>query len=211
MVPIMVKTPFEYLRGIIETETNTADDLPGSAGEHTLQEMFETRERAERFYEKAMKDHLTDRMQEFVQERIMFFLATADANGETDCSPRFGPVGFVNVLDDDRLCFPEYRGNGVQASLGNMTENPHASLLFIDWWDTTVGCHVNGQVELHDAMPEATDLTDVDRTKVWVELHVEEAYIHCAKHVPKLSIEEFDPPWGTDDRDAKRAGYFATE
>lgn len=207
----MVKAPFEYLRGMIETESNTAEDLPGSEGEHTLQETFETRERAERFYDNAMEDHLTDRMQEFVQERIMFFLSTADANGETDCSPRFGPAGFVNVLEDDRLCYPEYRGNGVHASLGNMTENPHTSMLFIDWWDTTVGCHINGEVELHDTMAEATDLTDGDRTKVWVELHVEEAYIHCAKHVPKLSVEEFDPPWGTDNPEAKRVGYFATD
>lgn len=207
----MVAAPFEYLRGIVETEPNRTEDLPGSEGEHTLQEQFGTRERAERFYEEAMNDHLTDRMQEFVQERIMFFLSTADGNGETDCSPRFGPAGFVNVLDDDRLCYPEYRGNGVQASLGNMTENPHASMLFIDWWDTTVGCHVNGEIELHETMAEATDLTDGDRTKVWVELHVEEAYIHCAKHVPELSIEEFDPPWGTDDPEAKRAGYFATD
>lgn len=200
----MAEDPFEY-------DTSTTDDRPGSAGEHDLQESFETRERADRFYEEAMKDHLTERMQEFIRERIMFFLSTTDANGETDCSPRFGPVGFVNVLDADRLCYPEYRGNGVQASLGNMIENPYASLLFIDWWDTTVGCHVNGRVELHDTMTEATDPASVDRRKVWVELYVEEAYIHCAKHVPKLSIEEFDPPWGTDDRDAKRAGYFATE
>lgn len=207
----MVRNPFESLRGMIETETDTTEDLPGSDGEHTLQERFGTRERAERFYDGAMNDHLSDRMQEFVEERIMFFLSTADGNGETDCSPRFGPAGFVNVLDDDRLCYPEFRGNGVQASLGNMTENPHASMLFVDWWDTTVGCHVNGEVELHDTMAEATDLTDGDRTKVWVELHVEEAYIHCAKHVPQLSVEEFDPPWGTDDPEAKRVGYFATD
>lgn len=207
----MVKDPFEYLRGIVDTEPETTEDLPGSEGEHALQEEFGTRERAERFYDGAMDDHLSDRMQKFVEERIMFFLSTADGNGETDCSPRFGPTGFVNVLDDDRLCYPEFRGNGVQASLGNMTENPHASMLFVDWWDTTVGCHVNGEVELHDTMAEATDLTDGDRTKVWVELHVEEAYIHCAKHVPKLSVEEFDPPWGTDDPEAKRVGYFATD
>lgn len=200
----MAKGPFEH-------QANEFDDLPGSTGEHDLQESFETRERAERFYEEAMNDHLTDRMQKFIPKRIMFFLATTDANGETDCSPRFGPVGFVNILDADRLCYPEYRGNGVQASLGNMTENPYASLLFIDWWDTTVGCHVNGHVELHDTMAEATDPAGIDRRKIWVELHVEEAYIHCAKHVPKLSITEFDPPWGTDDRDAKRAGYFVTK
>lgn len=193
----------------IEFVTNTTDDRPGSDGEHDLQDSLDTRDRAETFYEKAMKDHLTDRVQRFIQDRIMFFLSTADANGETDCSPRFGPAGFVTVLDENRLCYPEYRGNGVHASLGNMKENPHASLLFVDWWDTTVGCHVNGHVELRETMDIATDPSGIDHKKLWVELHVDEAYIHCAKHVPKLSIEEFDPPWGTDDREAKRAGYFS--
>ena len=186
-----------------------ADDLPGSAGEHRVQEVLGTRDRAERFYDASMNDSLTERMQRFIDERIMFFLATADANGETDCSPRFGPAGFVTVLDEDRLCYPEYRGNGVQASIGNMVENPHASFLFVDWWDTTVGCHVNGRVTLRDEVAGATDPAGLDRRKVWVELEVEEAYIHCAKHVPKLSIEEFDPAWGTDDRDEKRSGFFS--
>ena len=45
-------------------------------------------------------------MQRFVAERIMFFLGTADAEGHTDCSPRFGPRGFVTVLDDTPLSVP---------------------------------------------------------------------------------------------------------
>ena len=48
----------------------------------------------------------------------------------------------------------------------------------------------------------------MDKTKIWVQLEVEEASIHCAKHVPQLGIEEFDPPWGVDDLEEKKAGYF---
>ena len=192
-----------------ESRGKQADDqLPGSDGEHEIQAELGTEERARRFYDSAMKESLTERMQSFIDDRIMFFLSTADGDGETDCSPRFGPKGFVNVLDEDRIAYPEYRGNGVQASLGNMRENPQATLLFVDWWETTVGLHVNGAVTLREDLPEAVDLTDVDKTKVWVELDVEEAYIHCAKHVPQLAIEEFSPPWGTDDMEAKKAGYF---
>jgi hypothetical protein len=43
---------------------------------------------------------------------------------------------------------------------------------------------------------------------VWVKVEIEEAYIHCAKHLPRLSIEEFDPPWGVDDDELKRTGFF---
>lgn len=186
-------------------------DSPGSDGERELQYELGTAERAERFYEDSMHDHLTPRMREFVGERIMFFLATADDRGRTDCSPRLGPRGFVNVLEDDRIAYPEYRGNGVHASLGNLRENPSASLTFVDWWDTTVGLHVNGEARIVDDVEEALDPAGTDRQKVWVEVAVEEAYIHCAKHLPRLSIEQFDPPWGTDDETAKMAGFFTEE
>lgn len=183
--------------------------LPGSDGEHELQDQFETKDRALRFYENSMFDYLNKTMKEFIRERIMFFLSTADAGGETDCSPRLGPRGFVTVVDDTHLAYPEFRGNGVHTSLGNIRENPQATFLFVDWWNTTIGLHVNGRATLHDDLPGADDPTDADATKTWVKLEVEEAYIHCAKHLPRLSIEEFDPPWGTDDPEAKKSGFFA--
>jgi len=196
----------DHFGGAEEPRSN--EDLPGSEGEHEIQEELDTKERALQFYDGAMQERLNDRMISFIDERIMFFLSTADGAGETDCSPRFGPQGFVNVLDENRLAYPEYRGNGVQASLGNMRENSQATFLFVDWWETTVGLHVNGEVTLREQLPEAVDPTGVDKTKLWVELEVEEAYIHCAKHVPKLAIEEFDPPWGIDDLEVKKANYF---
>ncbi|MBP1987695.1 pyridoxamine 5'-phosphate oxidase family protein [Halolamina salifodinae] len=184
------------------------DDLPGSDGEHAEQVELGSRERARSFYDESHYDHLTSRMRSFVEARIMFFLSTADSDGHTDCSPRIGPEGFVTVLDEETLAYPEYRGNGVHASLGNIRENPHASLLFVDWWETGVGLHVNGRATVHDDLDGAVDPTGGDRRKRWVELAVDEAYIQCAKHMPTLSIEEFDPPWGTDDDDAKRSGFF---
>ena len=187
---------------------DSTGDRPGSEGEHTLQERFETKEQALRFYENSMHDHLNDVMRAFISERIMFFLSTADTDGRTDCSPRLGPQGFVNVLDDSHLAYPEFHGNGIHASLGNIRENPHATLLFVDWWDTTVGLHVNGQATLNDELPTAHDPTNANATKTWVQIDVEEAYIHCAKHLPQLSIKAFEPPRGTDDPEIKKSGFF---
>lgn len=180
-------------------------------GEREVQQELGTTDRAESFYDESMHDHLTERMQSFVAERIMFFLSTADAEGRTDCSPRMGPKGFVTVLDEDRIAYPEYRGNGVHASLGNLQENANASLLFIDWWETTVGLHVNGAASLRDEIPGAEDPTGGERRKIWIELEIEEAYIQCAKHIPKLSVESFDPPWGTDDEELKQSGFFTEQ
>ncbi|WP_243450169.1 pyridoxamine 5'-phosphate oxidase family protein [Neobacillus terrae] len=53
------------------------------------------------------------------------FIATADSSGNSDSSFRAGSLAFVRVIDDKTIIYPEYKGNGVMASLGNIIENPH--------------------------------------------------------------------------------------
>src|ERR687889_1942026 len=121
---------------------------PGSGGEHELQERFGTFKRAAAFYDKQMLDHLNPLMREYIAEQEMVFVATADEHGEADASFRAGPPGFVRVLDDRTVMYPEYRGNGVMASLGNIAENGHVGLLFVDFFRSTVGLHVNGRARI---------------------------------------------------------------
>jgi len=92
--------------------------LPGSKGEHQAQEAFGTTRRALTFYNKQMLVYLNPLMREFIARQEMVFIATADAQGACDCSFRAGLPGFVHVLDDTTLAYPEYRGNGVMASVG---------------------------------------------------------------------------------------------
>ena len=80
----------------------------------------------------------------------MVFIATADASGDCDASLRAGSPGFLRVLDDRTLAYPEYRGNGVMASLGNLSENPHIGLLMIDFVEDLIGLHVNGRAHVLD-------------------------------------------------------------
>jgi hypothetical protein len=54
----------------------------------------------------------------------------------------------VRVLDEGHLAYPEYRGNGVLASLGNISENPHVGLLMIDFVRDLIGLHVNGRAQI---------------------------------------------------------------
>ena len=63
----------------------------------------------------------------------MFFLATADADGRPNCSYKGGDPGFVRVLDERTIAFPNYDGNGMYLSMGNVLVNPHVGLLFIDF------------------------------------------------------------------------------
>ncbi|MCY0960646.1 pyridoxamine 5'-phosphate oxidase family protein [Streptomyces sp. H27-H5] len=191
---------------------------PGSLGEHVLQQRTGTTERADRFYAEQVLDRLNTRMRNFVVRQEMFFLATADGYGECDNTLRAGPPGFLHILDDRTLAYPEYRGNGVQASLGNIEENPHVGVLMVDFLRDRIGLHVNGRAKLvaDDEMRRAhpglaADPVPGRRARVWVEIAVEEAYVHCAKHIPHLQKVPPQGPgraWGTDDFKRKGGDFF---
>ncbi|PJE99486.1 hydrolase [Streptomyces carminius] len=190
---------------------------PGSDGEHAVQRRLGTAERADRFYDEQLLDHLNERMREFVAQQEMFFLATADRHGECDNTFRAGPPGFLHVVDERTLVYPEYRGNGVHASLGNIQENPHLGILLVDFLRARIGLHINGRAEIvEDAeirrvLPGLpADPVPGRRAQVWVRVTVEEAYIHCAKHIPHLQKAPKGTPrdWGTDDQRRKGGDFF---
>ncbi|MBB1245978.1 pyridoxamine 5'-phosphate oxidase family protein [Streptomyces durbertensis] len=76
---------------------------------------------------------MTARQQELVAGADTFFVATADVLGGADASHRGGAPGFVRVLRPDRLAWPDYRGNSLYQTLGNLERRPAAGLLFLDW------------------------------------------------------------------------------
>src|SRR5919106_764486 len=69
----------------------------------------------------------------FIESRDMFFLATVDAAGQPTCSYKGGDPGFVTVLNGSTLAFPNYDGNGMYLSTGNLAETRSVGLLFIDF------------------------------------------------------------------------------
>lgn len=193
---------------------------PESSGEQRAQERFGTSSRAASFYAHQTLPHLNQQMQEFITRMDMVYLATADSRGTCDCSFRAGEPGFVQVLDDRTLVYPEYRGNGVLASVGNMLENPHVGLIFLDYYQTTIGLHVNGSARVlgpHEAavlpnltvgMAETAHNKGGRHPEAWVLIGVEEAYIHCSKHVPLLKRLEKQIAWGSDDERVKGGNFF---
>ncbi len=188
----------------------------GSAGEHLLQQQQGTVERATAFYDRQVHAYLTPAMRAFVARMSMVFLSTADAQGACDASFRAGPPGFVQILDDRTLAYPEYRGNGVMASAGNITENPHLGMLFMDFTRDHIGLHVNGTAALrpdaevrtrHPNLP--VDPAPGRRPELWIQVTVDEAYIHCSKHIPHLEPAPRTPqPASTRPRDPH---YFTTQ
>ncbi|QBR93206.1 pyridoxamine 5'-phosphate oxidase family protein [Nocardioides euryhalodurans] len=101
-------------------------------GSRSLQDRFDTRALADRIDGLLVSDTISDGDRAFIEARDMFFLATADAEGRPTCSYKGGEPGFVHVLDEHTLAFPNYDGNGMYLSTGNVLLNPHVGLLFLD-------------------------------------------------------------------------------
>jgi uncharacterized protein len=193
----------------------SSSDFPGCVGERQLQREERSEDRAERFYRQQVLDRLNDSMQEFVARQEMLFVATADSHGECDSSFRAGPPGFIRVLDERTLAYPEYRGNGVMASMGNIRENGNIGLLMIDFFRDVIGLHVNGRArvvadaDLRRAFPlPPADTHPGRRAHLWVLVEVAEAYIHCSKHIPLLQRLPKEQYWGTDDFKRKGGDFF---
>lgn len=135
---------------------------------------------------------LDEHCRTFIAHSPFFVLATSDARGRCDASPRGGPAGFVRVLDDRRLLAPEAPGNRRFDSLRNLFENPHVGLIFmVPGRGETL--RVNGravltrdpellaQVELNGRMP-----------KLALGVVAEQVFLHCAKALKRSQLWEPD-------------------
>ncbi|MBP2277335.1 MULTISPECIES: pyridoxamine 5'-phosphate oxidase family protein [Sphingomonas] len=197
------------------------DLLPGSDGEHALQIKYGSRDRALSFYAHQVLNFLSPLMRTFISQQECMFVATANRHGDCDCSSRFGEPGFITVLGDRHVLYPEYRGNGVFASLGNISENPHIGLLILDLYRESLGLHINGKARiiesdallpLADKLPKSV-LVELGKTgnrrpSRWVMVEVEEAFIQCSKNIPLVRKLDRTVDPGTDSVQVKKSDYF---
>ena len=107
--------------------------LPYSPAARELQDRFDTRRLADRLVQVTVHDRFTDDDRAFIEQLDMFFLASVDATGQPTCSYKGGDPGFVRVVDDRTLVFPNYDGNGMYLSMGNLAATHRVGLLFIDF------------------------------------------------------------------------------
>ena len=113
---------------------------PGSWGEHILQELHGTKDRASQFLQRSAQrpaDPEDDGVHRAHGDGVHRHRATRLE--ECDCSFRAGTAGFLRVLDERTIAYPEFRGNGVMASLGNILENPHIGMFMVDFTDDLIG------------------------------------------------------------------------
>lgn len=114
-------------------------------GNRELQDRFGSRALADRLVERLRRPAFTEDDKAFIESLEFFFLATATATGEPDCSFKGGAPGFVRVIAPDLLVWPEYDGNGMFKSLGNILANPAVGMLFVRFGEAPKRLRVNGR------------------------------------------------------------------
>jgi len=128
---------------------------------------------------------ITDRLNAatrlYVERSPFVCLATSDAEGRCDVSPRGDPAGFVRILDDRTLLIPERPGNRLADSLRNVLANPQLGLLFIVP-GTTDTFRVNGRAVITtDAALLAPSAVEGKVPRLGLIVDIEEAYTQCSK------------------------------
>src|SRR5262245_6910505 len=126
-------------------------------------------------------DRLHELTRRFITASPFVCLATSDAEGNCDVSPRGDPVGFVRILDDRTLLLPERPGNRLADSLRNILSNPHVGLLFVipGVSDTF---RVNGRAALTtDAELLAPSAVEGKTPKLGILIDIESAFTQCSK------------------------------
>ena len=169
-------------------------------GNRRLQDQFESRRIADRLEEKLTRKVFTDDDRRFIEGAVYFFIATADADGQPDCSFKGGIPGFVRVTGPSELAFPDSDGNGMFKSLGNLTVNRNVGLLFIALHDKPRRLRVNGSAVVSRDDPLLAQTTGA---QLIVRVTARAIFPNCPRYIPTLQLVEpsiyaprpaYDPP-----------------
>jgi predicted pyridoxine 5'-phosphate oxidase superfamily flavin-nucleotide-binding protein len=148
-------------------------------GSRSLQDRFDTRALADRIDGLLVSTTISDGDRAFIEDRDMFFLATADAEGRPTCSYKGGEPGFVRVLAPSTLAFPNYDGNGMYLSTGNVLVHPDVGLLFIDFErGHRMRLEGTASIDLDDPL-----LGDYPEAQFVVRVRTRAVYPNCPRYI----------------------------
>jgi predicted pyridoxine 5'-phosphate oxidase superfamily flavin-nucleotide-binding protein len=172
-------------------------------GNRRLQDQFGSRRISDRLEERTRTQFTSDD-KAFIESIPYFFLATADASGRPDCSYKGGMPGFVRVIGPSELAFPDYEGNGMFKSLGNILVNPSIGILFIAMRGKPQRLRVSGEVTVSDQDPLMGQTIDA---QLIVRVAARAIFPNCPRyipimqqiepsiHAPRAGLEAPDPAW----------------
>ncbi len=159
-------------------------------GNRELQDRYGGRPVADRIVELVETQTFTEEFKDFVESCPFFFLATS-AKGTTDCSFKGGEAGFVRVTGPSQLIFPDYDGNRMYKSLGNIQTNPSVGLLFMKFGAEEgqgalyLRLRVNGQAFVHDQHEALASYPGAQRI---VQVEVDHIFPNCPRYIPHMEL-----------------------
>ncbi len=167
-------------------------------GNRELQAAFGSTALADRLFETTHRTQFTEADKAFIEAQHFFFLATADPEGRPDCSFKGGRPGFVQIVGPDALIFPDYDGNGMFKSLGNIRANPHVGLLFLTMTDAPKRIRVNGRASVSLDDPR---IKDFPGAQAIIAVTAEHIFPNCPRYIPNLetgALSQYAPEAGVE-------------
>lgn len=151
-------------------------------GNRQLQDQFDTRRLADRLDEAIVQDSIMPSDKDFIERLDMFFIATVDERGHANCSYKAGDPGFVRVLDEHTLAFPNYDGNGMYLTMGNILTTRQVGLLFIDF-ENQKRMRLNGEAAISrdDAL-----MKNYPEAQFIVRVRAREVFANCPRYIHKM-------------------------
>ena len=128
------------------------------------------------------RDEISKEDQLFIEGRDMFFLSTVDEEGRPTVSYKGGDPGFVKVVNKNTIAFPDYDGNGMFYSLGNIASSAYVGMLFINF-EKPERLRVQGTATVSDDDPLIGEYKEV---KFMVRVKVDAAWINCPRYVHRM-------------------------
>jgi predicted pyridoxine 5'-phosphate oxidase superfamily flavin-nucleotide-binding protein len=167
-----------------------------------LQDQFDSRRIADRLEQVTFRQEFSEGDRAFIEGAGFFFLATADAEGRPDCSFKGGMPGFVRVTGPGELAFPDYDGNGMFKSLGNILVNPEVGLLFIAMGEAPKRLRVNGTASVARDDPLIGGFVGA---QMLVRVRARAIFPNCPRYIPgadgpsvsapRPGVEPVEPAW----------------
>jgi uncharacterized protein len=154
-----------------------------SPSARALQDRFDSRRLADRLEAVKVHDAISADDRAFIEQLDMCFMATVNAEGQPTCSYKGGAPGFVAVVDEHTLAMPNYDGNGMFLSMGNVDATHRVGLLFIDFV-TQRRIRVEGTAALRN---DDGLLTQYPGAQFMLYVHVERVYPNCGRYIHQMA------------------------
>lgn len=158
------------------------------------------------FVRAKITETLSDTMRAFIEASPLAFIATVDAGGRADISPKGDPAGFVRIDAQGDLLIPERPGNRLTFGFRNILRNGQIGLIFLAPHQRET-LRIKGLATIHND-PETLDAMQVDGKPalLYTRVRPNECHFHCGKALIRSHLWQPEK-WSGEARSIAARGY----